>query len=193
HSVVLHKLLQSIAHENQKRQLFFRLSKRTTCLGVKIAKISKIRFHTISLSRLQEMMRERKIKKTYITICEGTVLPQEGTLEHNLVHDDYKATVAKDGKPSTLHYKVVGDTHGHSIILVDLVTGRYHQIRAQFQAIGHPVLGDKKYKSHHSFYKDIIALHHKTMVFEHPVTHVLMEISAPEPHYWLESTKKRQI
>lgn len=154
-----------------------RLDKPTSGV-VLFAKTSK------SLSRLQQMMRERKIKKTYLTICEGKVLPQEGTLEHNLLHDDYKATVAKEGKPSTLHYKVIGTANGNSIILVDLVTGRYHQIRAQFQAIGHPVLGDKKYKSTHSFYKDIIALHHKTMSFVHPVTHVLLEISAPEPHYW---------
>lgn len=154
-----------------------RLDKPTSGV-VLFAKTSK------ALSRLQEMMRERKIKKTYIAIVCGKLQSPEGTLEHNLLHDDYKACVAKNGKPCTLHYKVVGFAGNHSIVLVDLVTGRYHQIRAQFQAIGHPVLGDKKYNSTHAFYKEIIALHHKTMAFIHPVTHVAMEISAPLPGYW---------
>jgi 23S rRNA pseudouridine1911/1915/1917 synthase len=137
-----------------------------------------------ALSRLQEMMRERQIKKTYLTICEGKVVPQEGTLKHNLSHDDFKASVDKDGKASILHYKVLKTIGHNSFITVDLVTGRYHQIRAQFQAVGHPVLGDKKYKSIHTFYKDIIALHHQTMSFTHPVTKLLIEISAPLPSYW---------
>ncbi len=154
-----------------------RLDKPTSGV-VLFAKTSK------ALSRLQEMMRELKIKKTYIAICEGTVLPQEGTLKHNLAHDEHKASVTKDGKPSILHYKVTKTHNSNSLITVELVTGRYHQIRVQFQAIGHPVLGDKKYGSSQSFYKDGIALHHKTLSFSHPVTHILLEISAPLPPYY---------
>lgn len=154
-----------------------RLDKPTSGI-VLFAKTSK------ALSRLQEMMRQHQIKKTYITICEGKVLPVEGTLKHNLSHDDHKASIAKDGKPSILHYKVIGYYGEHSIISVELVTGRYHQIRAQFQAIGHPVLGDKKYACRHIFYKDVIALHHQKLEVTHPVTGVFLQITASLPSYW---------
>ena len=151
-----------------------RLDKPTSGV-VLFAKTSK------ALSRLQEMMRQHKIQKTYVAICEGKISPQEGTLEHLLLHDDHKATVHKSGKPAILHYKVIGSPGNHSIVEVQLVTGRYHQIRAQFQAIHHPILGDKKYGSHHPYKPDAIALHHKKMSFTHPVTHELLEISAPTP------------
>ncbi|MCE5293392.1 MAG: RluA family pseudouridine synthase [Chlamydiales bacterium] len=154
-----------------------RLDKPTSGV-VLFAKTSK------ALSRLQAMMRERKIEKTYLAICEGSVMPKTGTLTHNLVHDDHKAFVAPDGKPSILHYKVIANIKGNSLVSVDLVTGRYHQIRAQFHAIGHPVAGDKKYDSRQGFYQDTIALHHHTMKFTHPVTHAEISISAPTPSYW---------
>lgn len=154
-----------------------RLDKPTSGV-VLFAKSSK------ALSRLQEMMREQKLTKTYLTIVEGIVSPQSGTLQHSLSHDEHKARVAKDGKPAILQYTVERSQNNQSVVLVTLVTGRYHQIRAQFQAIGHPVVGDKKYGSRTPFYKEHIALHHKTLAFSHPVTKEPIELSAPLPAYW---------
>lgn len=148
-----------------------RLDKPTSGV-VLFAKTSK------ALSRLQEMMRQHKIKKTYVAICEGKIEPQEGTLEHLLLHEEHKATVDKAGKPAILHYKVIGSYKEHSIVEIELVTGRYHQIRVQFQAIGHPILGDKKYKSCHPYKGEAIALHHKRLAFMHPVTQIPLEITA---------------
>ena len=148
-----------------------RLDKPTSGV-VLFAKTSK------ALSRLQEMMREGKIKKTYVAICEGKLDPKEATLKHNLLHKSHRAEVSKEGKPCILHYKVSEYTKDTSIVSVELVTGRYHQIRAQFSAIGHPILGDSKYDSKMPYKRDTIALHHKKLEFIHPVTKELVEITA---------------
>ncbi len=154
-----------------------RLDKPTSGI-VLFAKTSK------ALSRLQEMMRQHKIKKTYIALASGKVEPKEGTLTHNLTHDDFKARVSKDGKPSTLHYKVLSYENENTFLEIALETGRYHQIRAQFAAIGHPLLGDTKYGSRVPFHQDLIALQAQKLIFPHPVTHLELEIVAPKPPYW---------
>lgn len=122
-----------------------------------------------ALSRLQEMMRERKIKKTYHALVEGKLPEEEGRLVHHLIHGSFRAEVSKDGKESILEYHVLKHEKGVSLLEINLITGRYHQIRAQLSAIGCPVLGDEKYGSKRSWPKGI-ALHHSELEFEHPVT-----------------------
>ena len=122
-----------------------------------------------ALSRLQAFMRERKISKTYHAFVEGHLLKKENTLRHLLIHGDHKAFVNPQGKEAILHYTVLQEKKDTTLVSIDLATGRYHQIRAQFAAIGHPVLGDKKYGSTR-FFQDGIALCHVKMGFEHPVT-----------------------
>lgn len=122
-----------------------------------------------ALSRLQEMMRERRIKKTYHALVEGKLSEDQGKLVHHLIHGSFRAEVSKEGKESILEYRVLKHQQGVSLLEINLITGRYHQIRAQLSAIGHPVLGDEKYGSKRSWPKGI-ALHHSELEFEHPVT-----------------------
>lgn len=122
-----------------------------------------------ALSRLQEMMRERKIIKIYHALVEGELPENQGKLVHHLIHGSFRAEVSKDGKESTLEYRVLKHEKGVSLLEINLITGRYHQIRAQLSAIGCPVLGDEKYGSKRSWSKGI-ALHHSELRFEHPVT-----------------------
>lgn len=129
-----------------------------------------------ALSRLQEMMRKRTIRKTYIAIVEGK-LPQEGTLKHYLVHDEYRARIAPEGKEAILHYRVIGYQGNLNLVEVVLETGRYHQIRAQFSAIKCPIVGDEKYGSKRQF-REGIALHHQMVEFKHPVTLSDMRLEA---------------
>lgn len=146
-----------------------RIDKATSGI-VLFAKTSK------ALSRLNEMIREKKVKKQYIALCEGTFSNEEGTLSHFLIHGDFEAKVVDkdhpEGKKAELSYKVLSQKNEVARVAIDLTTGRYHQIRAQFAAIGHPILGDKKYGSTRAspFSKDEIALHHYKMSFVHPVT-----------------------
>lgn len=125
-----------------------------------------------ALSRLQEMMRQRHIHKTYFAWVEGVLPDAQGTLEHYLVHDEHKARVVNsthsEGKLARLHYTLKEKKGERCFVEIALETGRYHQIRAQFSSIGCPVVGDAKYGSSSS--REHIALHHGRLQFQHPVT-----------------------
>jgi len=133
-----------------------------------------------ALSRLQEAMREKQIHKTYYALVDGKLPSEEGTLEHYLVHDEFRARVVssteKDAKLARLHFKVL-DTP--SLVEIVLETGRYHQIRAQFAAIGCPIVGDRKYGSKTAWKKDEIALHHVRLEFPHPVNKENLILKSP--------------
>jgi 23S rRNA pseudouridine1911/1915/1917 synthase len=131
-----------------------------------------------ALSRLQAMMRERSIRKTYVALVEGK-LSQQGTLKHHLVHDEYRARISPEGKEAVLHYRVLETKGNLNLVEVVLETGRYHQIRAQFSAIKCPIIGDEKYGSKKSFPSGI-ALHHLQLEFVHPVTKNSLKISSPK-------------
>ena len=129
-----------------------------------------------ALSRLNQAMREGKINKVYIARVEGS-LPKEGTLEHLLLHGNFRAHVGKGGKLALLHYKCLETDGKTSLIEVELKTGRYHQIRAQFSHEGHPIVGDQKYGSKST--QDTIALHHSLLTFPHPTKGDLITCQCP--------------
>jgi 23S rRNA pseudouridine1911/1915/1917 synthase len=131
-----------------------------------------------ALSRLQALMRDKKIKKTYVGAVEGKLPSKEGTLKHHLVHDEFRARVSKEGKEAVLHYKVLKSRGAFHLVEIELETGRYHQIRAQFAAVGCPIVGDQKYGSKASYSKEGIALQHCKMEFVHPVTQERMLLQA---------------
>lgn len=124
-----------------------------------------------ALSRLQAQMRQREIRKTYLALIEGTLAEGKRTLEHFLVHGSHRALVdPQNGKRAILHYRVLKTDDKTSLVEITLETGRYHQIRAQFSAIGCPVVGDRKYGSMLPWEGEAIALHHAKMQLNHPVT-----------------------
>lgn len=125
-----------------------------------------------ALSRLNTMMREKKIHKTYYARIEGSPPQIEGTLKHHLVHGEFKAHVSEKGKEAVLHYRVLKN----GVLEITLETGRYHQIRTQLSAIGCPIIGDKKYGSKKSF-PEGIALHAGKLEFIHPVTNEKIQLS----------------
>ena len=102
-------------------------------------------------SRLSEQFRSREIKKIYHAVIEGEVKPISGTLIHYLKKDEDRkiALVSDTPKPdydrSELSYKTLLHTANYSLLSILLKTGRFHQIRAQFSAIDHPIVGDTKY------------------------------------------------
>jgi 23S rRNA pseudouridine1911/1915/1917 synthase len=138
-----------------------------------------------ALSRLNDSMRQKQAHKMYLATVEGRVVDSQGTLEHYLVHDDYHARVthSKDpaGKLCRLHYRVLDQKADTAVVEIILETGRYHQIRAQMSAIGHPVVGDRKYGSRQRHQDDAIALHHYRLQIPHPITGELQTFEAPPP------------
>jgi 23S rRNA pseudouridine1911/1915/1917 synthase len=128
-----------------------------------------------ALTRLQQSMREKQICKTYFAWVEtGSNLKSSGALEHTLTHVNHRAKVVRanhvQGKLALLDYVIIEQKGDLSLVEIKLHTGRYHQIRAQFSAIGSPVAGDVKYGSKKHLLKQKIALHHGCMSFPHPIT-----------------------
>ncbi|MDF2577040.1 MAG: Pseudouridine synthase [Chlamydiales bacterium] len=140
-----------------------------------------------ALSRLQSSMRNREIQKNYLALLEGHLKNHSGTLEHYLVHDDFCARVVDknvvDGKKSRLSYLVKGYIDNYTYVEIELETGRYHQIRVQFAAIGYPIVGDIKYKASvcNLLPSEEIALHHYEISFPHPTLKNTVSVQAPLP------------
>jgi 23S rRNA pseudouridine1911/1915/1917 synthase len=141
-----------------------------------------------ALSRLQEALRNHLFEKSYIAIVHGKLSSRSKVLEHWLVHGEKLAFVStkdnKEAKRAILEYELLQEIEGNSLVRVRLKTGRYHQIRAQFSAIGHPVIGDSKYGSATWFHQGAIALHHVEMKLVHPVTKEELCVAASLPPFW---------
>ena len=101
-------------------------------------------------ARLSEQIRAGKMKKIYHATVVGR-MPEKGVLTHHMKKDEGRrvAEVFDTAKPGTkdarLTFETVTSTSETSVVRVHLQTGRFHQIRAQFAHIGHPLLGDVKY------------------------------------------------
>ena len=93
-------------------------------------------------------LKARRIKKTYLALVQGSVAAAVGRIEAPIGRDPKHRTrmaVVPDGRPSVTGYRVRERFAGWTLLELDLVTGRTHQIRVHLDAIGHPVAGDPVY------------------------------------------------
>ena len=151
---------------------------------------------TKALTRLQACMRENAISKTYIALIEGNLPQEEGMLEHFLLHREYRACIVSSSHPGAkracLQYRLISHQQAKTCVEILLHTGRYHQIRVQFAAIGCPIIGDHKYGSS-SFWKEgAIALHHARISIPHPITRQELILQAPHSFYDTRTLRKSQ-
>ena len=104
-----------------------------------------------SLRILNRKLKDRELEKYYLCVIHGTLKRKSGTLEGWLIKDEKKNKVAvftqkrNGAKEIRTKYSVIDEKKGLSLVEVELLTGRTHQIRAHFSSIGHPLLGDGKY------------------------------------------------
>ena len=104
-----------------------------------------------ALRIMNQKIKDREIEKYYLCAVHGRMDPPEGRLEGYLSKDESKnqVTVHKTpvpgGRTAVTLYKTLKVQNGLSLVECELITGRTHQIRAQFAAAGHPLLGDGKY------------------------------------------------
>jgi len=104
--------------------------------------------HDRAQAALMAQLKARRIKKTYQALVLGAVAAAVGRIEAPIGRDPKHRTrmaVVPDGRPSVTGYRVRERLPGWTLLEVDLVTGRTHQIRVHLDAIGHPVAGDPVY------------------------------------------------
>lgn len=121
-------------------------------------------------SRLSESIRTNQLHKEYLAVVEGTFSTKKGTYTDYLIKDHQKnmvrVTDAGKGKKCVLHYDVIQERKGMTLVHILLETGRSHQIRVQFSSHGHPLVHDQRYNPHPS--KGQIALFAYRLTFPHP-------------------------
>lgn len=126
-------------------------------------------------ARLSEMIRNSSFKKTYLAVVCGN-LKGNGEFVDNIVNDEFKVSIDASGKLSKLKYQVIASTQNLSLVKINLITGRKHQIRAQFAYHGYPLWGDQKYNDNaHS--GEQIALWAVNIKFKHPVRDEIMDFT----------------
>lgn len=125
-----------------------------------------------ALRVMNRKIRDRELDKRYLAIVEGTPKPKEGSLKGYLFKDARKNRVFVSDKPQPgsktcqTDYRVIESRNGLSLVECELITGRTHQIRAQFAHAGHPLLGDGKYgKLDKRFDRDYQALYSYKLTF----------------------------
>ena len=104
-----------------------------------------------ALRVMNQKIKDRELDKRYLAIVEGTPKPKEGSLKGYLFKDAVKNRVFVTDAPQPgaktcqTNYRTFASRNGLSLVECELITGRTHQIRAQFAHAGHPLLGDGKY------------------------------------------------
>lgn len=151
-----------------------------------LAKTSK------ALERMNEMFKERKIRKTYWALVKQKPPQEEATLIHWLVKDTQRnftkahSREVKESQKAELSYKMLAKEKNYYLLEVTPVTGRPHQIRTQLAAIGCPIRGDVKYGFEEANEDGSINLHARRLEFIHPVKKepLIVVAGLPENYYW---------
>lgn len=173
-----------LSHSRGKRQawLVHRLDREVSGLVV-FGKQEQV------AARLIEQFKLRKPNRVYTAIVAGVVTGDEGTFHSHLATgknlDRFVTRPSSETELAITHYRVIRRMSDTTLVEATLETGKRNQIRVQFADAGHPVLGDPRYKpeqaQHPRWIRKRIALHAKTLGFEHPVTGEAMHIESPLP------------
>ena len=140
-----------------------------------------------ALERLNKMLRDKTISKTYWALVKNKPKKESDTLIDFLKKDTkknksfvYKKEI-EGSKKATLHYKIIKKLDNYTLLEIDLETGRHHQIRTQLSSIGSPIKGDLKYGFDRSNKDGSISLHARKIEFIHPVSKENISLIAPTP------------
>ena len=140
-----------------------------------------------ALSRLNEMFKKGEIKKTYYAIVKNRPPHDQGSLLPFLARNEKnnKSIAYDTARPGTqraeLNYRLLAAGERYFLLEIDLKTGRHHQIRCQLARMGCPIKGDLKYGAERSNADGGISLLARRIVFEHPVSHQIIDVVAPVP------------
>lgn len=147
-----------------------------------------------ALTRLNEMFRTGKVRKTYWAITRHTPAEKSARIEGYITSVErnnksyFSTTQAEGAKHAALSYTLIARGERYNLLEVNLETGRKHQIRVQLASIGCPIKGDLKYGDKRSNPDGGISLMARRIQFIHPVSGNEVDITAPVPNerLWLE-------
>jgi 23S rRNA pseudouridine1911/1915/1917 synthase len=140
-------------------------------------------------ARLAQQFREGTIEKVYWAVVEGAVTRAAGSLEDWLRKNEDlgRVEVVEPREPrarqALLHFQRKAEHDGLTWLELRPQTGRTHQLRVQLAHHGHPIYGDAKYGSIHTF-DNAIALHARSLTFLHPVRYEPITLTADVPRGW---------
>ncbi len=144
--------------------------------------------NTHTQTALMEQMKRHEIEKRYLALVEGVIGLDQGSIEAPIGRDprhrQQMAITAVGSRAALTHFRVLRRYAYHTLLLLQLATGRTHQIRVHLKAIGHPVVGDPVYGSGQSrkgIHLQRQFLHAYQLRFPHPISGKLVEFEAPLP------------
>ena len=152
-----------------------------------------------ALSRMNQKLKNRDIRKLYWLFISNKFKSNEGKLEgwfkknKKINKSFYYSKEINNSKHGLLNYRKIETLKKYSKIEVDLITGRHHQIRCNFSEIGFPILGDLKYGSQRSNKDGGIYLHSREIYFTHPVSKEEINIKAEPPKSGLWSASPSDL
>jgi len=140
-----------------------------------------------SRARLVSQFLKHAPERQYLAVVRGRVAEGEGQLVHHMRLEGMFQKVSREGDPKAdraeLHYAVERHLRDAALVRVTLVTGFQNQIRVQFAAAGHPVIGDRKYRPDEAGERRIarVALHAASLEFIHPDSGKRLRVESPLP------------
>lgn len=138
-------------------------------------------------ARLNKSQLEHDFQKKYLAVVPSSI-PDEGKFVDRLEKlENGNTVVSKNGKEAILSYKVLQRNGKYALVLINLETGRHHQIRVQFASRGYPLYGDQRYGKVDG---SQLALFAYQLSFTHPVSKNRMnfEVKPPKSGYWTKFT-----
>ena len=143
--------------------------------------------------RMRRMLHSERFHREYLALAVGAVKPRNGVIDLPIMRiGDRTFGVSPQGAPSLTRYETVGTGGGLTLLKVRPETGRTHQIRVHFSAVGCPLLGDRVYgRETNELARP--ALHSRALYLTQPVSGLVIAISAPLPADMKEALQRYEI
>jgi 23S rRNA pseudouridine1911/1915/1917 synthase len=175
---LVHGLLHEVGGDGIRPGIVHRLDRDTSGLLV-VARDDR------TLARLQSLLRRRRVSRAYAALVRGRPASRRGTIEAPIGRDRRDPTrVSLDSdvaRPAVTHFSIAELLAHHTLLDVELETGRTHQIRVHLAAIGLPVVGDPVYGHGPELGLERQFLHAARLRFPHPQTGEEIDVSSPLP------------
>lgn len=168
-------------YQQQGKPFIFRCCNR---LDRDTSGLTVVAKHLVSGNILSTMTKKKEVRREYLAVVRGHIAPESGTISAPLTRKEgtiIERVVDFDrGEPAVTHYHLIREANGHSLVSLQLETGRTHQIRIHLKHLGFPLVGDYLYNPDME-YISRQALHSFRLSFPHPITGEVMDFTAPLP------------